>query len=81
MYEESIKGKKRKAGGTRYTTKAEELNHLRAEVVKILRESGISMTLAYLQYELSKRIKQKVDVKKYGYEKFSTFVGKHIHKL
>eukprot|EP00826_Nyctotherus_ovalis_P052810 TRINITY_DN6767_c0_g1_i6.p1 TRINITY_DN6767_c0_g1~~TRINITY_DN6767_c0_g1_i6.p1 ORF type:complete len:182 (-),score=38.79 TRINITY_DN6767_c0_g1_i6:136-681(-) len=56
-------------------SKSEELSHLRNHVIEILQASTEPMVLAYLQHELSKRMSQKVDVKKYGYEKFSTFVG------
>jgi len=72
--------KESKTGEMRHTTKTEKLKRLGTEVIEILKQSISPMALAYLQHELSKRIKQKIDVKKYGYEKFSTFVGKHIHK-
>eukprot|EP00826_Nyctotherus_ovalis_P052809 TRINITY_DN6767_c0_g1_i4.p1 TRINITY_DN6767_c0_g1~~TRINITY_DN6767_c0_g1_i4.p1 ORF type:complete len:101 (-),score=12.33 TRINITY_DN6767_c0_g1_i4:426-728(-) len=62
-------------------SKSEELSHLRNHVIEILQASTEPMVLAYLQHELSKRMSQKVDVKKYGYEKFSTFVGKALCQI
>lgn len=59
-------------------TKSERLEFFRNQIVEILIEKNKTKTqiaLPYLHYELNKQANEKIDIKKYGYDKFSIFVS------